>query len=156
MDNYVKLIVSILICELAGIAGSIFTAPAIPIWYAALKKPLFNPPSWVFTPVWTLLYFLMGIALYLVWKKSSQPGAKRSLFTFAFQLLLNIVWSMIFFGTKDIYLAFIVIMLLWVWIGLTILRFKKISKPAVYLLIPYYLWVSFASYLNYSLWQLNK
>lgn len=150
-----KLVIAIIVCQSAGIAGALFTVPSLPEWYAGLQKPALTPPDRVFAPVWILLYLLMGISLYFVWKGIAKPGAKRALFTFAIQLLLNVAWSAIFFGAREIFLAFLNIMILWAWILLTILRFRKISLPASYLLIPYFAWVSFAVYLNFYLWQLN-
>jgi len=145
-----KLILSIGICLGAGILGSFFTVSSIPNWYVTLNKPFFSPPNWVFGPVWTILYILMGYSLYLVWKKKKVPSV------FWLQLILNASWSIIFFGMKNPGLALIDIALLWVAIVLTIKSFYKISKSAAYLLIPYLLWVSFASILNISIWLLNK
>ncbi len=147
-----KFIISVLLCEFAGIVGALFTSPAIPAWYASLTKPALNPPGWVFGPVWTALYFLMGVGLYLVWEGG---GGKRAVFVFSVQLILNAVWSVIFFGAKNPGLAFLDIILLWFAIFWTIKVFHKISRQAAYLLLPYILWVSFAAYLNYSVWMLN-
>jgi len=145
-----KLIFAIVICQAAGIIGSFFTLAAIPTWYAALTKPSFNPPSWVFGPVWTILYTLMGISLYLVWKN------KSAVKLFVWQLIANSLWSIIFFGMKNIPLALIEIIILLVLIFATIMKFYKINKAAAYLLIPYFLWGSFATFLTYSIWILNK
>ncbi len=153
--NILKFIGSIVICELAGIIGSVFTVSAIPTWYRTLQKPSFNPPSWVFGPVWTTLYFLMGIALFLICKRESTPETKRAIKTFSLQLSLNALWSIVFFGLKDIRLAFITIIALWIAILVTLIQFSKISKTAGALLVPYILWVTFASVLNYSLMVLN-
>jgi tryptophan-rich sensory protein len=156
MRNWLRLILSILICESAGLLGSIFTVSAIPTWYATLNKPPFNPPNWLFGPVWTLLYLLMGIALYLVWKKGwKRKDVKIALGVFFIQLLLNASWSIVFFGAQQILAAFIVIILMWIAILASIFLFYRISKAAAYLLIPYILWVSFAGVLNYSLLILN-
>lgn len=157
LNNAVKLIFSILICLLAGAIGSIFTISSIPTWYAALKKPFFNPPNWIFGPVWTTLYFLMGISLYLIWKKGIKTEeSKVALLLFGFQLVLNALWSIIFFGLRLPLYAFILIIILWLAILFTIIKFYKITKPAAYLLIPYIMWVSFASVLNFYIWLLNK
>ena len=145
-----KLIFAIVICQAAGIIGSFFTLAAMPTWYAALTKPSFNPPSWVFGPVWTILYTLMGISLYLVWKN------KSAVKLFVWQLIANSLWSIIFFGMKNIPLALIEIIILLVLIFATIMKFYKINKAAAYLLIPYFLWGSFATFLTYSIWILNK
>lgn len=145
--NYAKLVVSIVICQLVGIISSVFTASSISTWYATLNQPFFNPPNWVFAPVWTTLYLLMGISLYLVWSSKAKEK-KRALYVFAVQLGLNFLWSLLFFGLQNPLLALAEILLLWFSILLSILVFHKISKPASYLLIPYILWVSFAAVLN--------
>ena len=151
-----KLIVSILICQGAGLVGSVFTSPAIPTWYATLQKPSFEPPNWVFAPVWTLLFLLMGISLYLIWSKGLEDKkAKIAIVIFSSQLVLNILWSFLFFGFKSPLYAFIEIIILWLAILATIISFYRISKTAAYLLLPYILWVSFASVLNFSIMILN-
>lgn len=156
MGKKLKLIISILICQGAGITGSLFTSPAIKGWYAWLEKPSFNPPNWIFAPVWTLLFLLMGISLYLVWEKGLESKkAKTALSIFTVQLILNILWSFFFFGLQSPLLGFIEIVLLWFAILATILSFYRISSKAALLLVPYILWVSFATLLNFSIWQLN-
>ncbi|MBI3103308.1 tryptophan-rich sensory protein [Candidatus Daviesbacteria bacterium] len=147
--NIPKLLLSIGICLGAGIIGSFFTVSAIPDWYAALNKPFFSPPNWIFGHVWTILYILMGISLYLVWTKKSIPTV------FWIQLILNAIWSMIFFGMKNPMLAFVNIIALWVAIVLTIKAFSKINKLASRLLWPYLAWVSFATFLNLAIVFLN-
>ena len=151
--NYLELALAILLCNLAGFIGSVFTMPSIPTWYAALVKPAFNPPNWIFGPVWTLLYILMGIALYLVWQK--RAGARAAIWLFLVHLVINALWSVVFFGWHEILWAFVVIILLWLMIVALIWMFYKVNKTAAYLLVPYLLWVSFASLLNYALWSLN-
>lgn len=152
----VKLIAAILICQLAGIIGSIFTAPAISGWYATIEKPLFNPPNWLFAPVWTTLFLLMGLSLFLVWEKGlGEKKVKLAVFVFGIQLVLNVLWSFFFFGLQSPFLAFIIILLLWLAILATMVLFYGISKKAGFLLVPYWLWVSFAAFLNYSIWVLN-
>lgn len=146
-----KLIYSILICELAGIIGSFFTATN---WYGSLVKPSFNPPSWIFGPVWLILYFLMGISLYLVWTSKSKLKEDALKF-FYIQLFFNALWSVLFFGLKNIFLSFLDITLLWIFIIVTMVKFYKISKESVYLLLAYFLWVSFASVLNFYILLLN-
>ena len=130
------------ICELVGIAGTPFTVAAIPTWYATLTKPPFSPPNWIFGPVWTLLYAMMGVSMYLVfqegWKKKK---VKEAFAYFVIQLVLNFSWSFLFFGLRNPLLGLIDIVLLWIAIFLTIKKFYKISKPTAYLLIPYLLWV---------------
>jgi len=148
--NLFKLIFCILITESAGIFGSIATVSSVKTWYLTdLVKPSFNPPSWIFGPVWTVLFFLMGISLYLVWTK------KNNLFWFWIQLILNILWSFLFFGLRSPSLAFYEIIILWLAILMTIFKFWSYNKKAAILLIPYLVWVSFASFLNFSIMRLN-
>lgn len=156
LREVVRLIVSIVVCQLAGGIGAIFTSASIPTWYASLNKPVFNPPNVVFFPVWTTLYTLMGIAAFLVWRKGLHERPVRvALGIFAVQLVLNTSWSIIFFGLQSLFVALIVIVFLWVVILVNIVTFWRISKAAGALLIPYILWVSFATLLNYSVWMLN-
>jgi len=150
--NWLKLVISLLICQGAGGIGSIFTTPAIGTWFKFLQKPFFNPPNWIFGPVWTLLFLLMGFALYLVWQRKDN---KEALIIFGIQLILNITWSFCFFYLQNPLAGLIEIFVLWFFILLTIIYFYKISKLAAYLLIPYILWVSFAIILNYFLFVLN-
>lgn len=145
-----KLFFSIGICLGVGLLGSFFTASSIPTWYGTLNKPEFSPPNWVFAPVWTTLYFLMGISLYLIWLK------KRIPLVFWIQLFLNFLWSIIFFGFKNPGLALVDILALWITILLTIKAFSKINNLAGKLLWPYLAWVSFATYLNFSIWIINR
>lgn len=157
LSNTLKLIIAIVGSELAGIIGSVFTTPSIAGWYAGLIKPAINPPAWVFGPVWTTLFALMGVAVFLIWKKGiERTDVKVAIGIFIFQLVLNTLWSIIFFGLHSPGGAFIEILLLWLAILSTIIIFAKISRPAAWLLLPYIFWVSFAGYLNYSIWQLNK
>jgi len=156
MNNTIKLIVALVISQLAGIIGAIFTTPAIDGWYAGIVKPALNPPSWIFGPVWTTLFVLMGIAAFLVWKQGLERRDVRiALGIFVGQLVLNTLWSIIFFSLQSPGGAFIEIIFLWLAILATIVTFAKISRPAAWLLVPYILWVSFASYLNYAIWMLN-
>ncbi len=156
MNNIFKLIIAVIVSELAGIIGSLFTFSEIPTWYATLAKPALNPPSWIFGPVWTTLYALMGIAAFLIWKKGlDRNDVRKALAVFGLQLALNTFWSIIFFGLHSPAWAFVNIISLWLAIAWTMILFYKISKPAMWLLAPYILWVSFASYLNYSIWILN-
>jgi translocator protein len=156
LTEILKILICIIICESAGVIGSIFTTPAIPGWYAALVKPSFTPPNWVFAPVWTSLYLLMGISAFLVWRKSLDNHLLNSgLRIFILQLILNTLWSFLFFGLKSPLLGLIEIVLLWVAIILAILSFFRVSKVAGILLLPYILWVSFAAILNFSIWRLN-
>jgi len=151
-----KLVVSIIACLAAGIIGSIFTRSAIPTWYATLEKPAFNPPNWLFAPVWTLLYIMMGIAAFLVWRKGLENRQVRiALIVFLVQLVLNALWSVVFFGLESPLCGLIVISALWVAILFTVLKFFRISSAASVLLWPYLLWVTFAAVLNVSIWLLN-
>ncbi len=147
--DFSKLILSIGFCLGAGIVGSFFTISSIPTWYATLNKPFFSPPNWVFAPVWTILYILMGISLYLVWKKKIVPTV------FWIQLILNALWSIIFFGMRNPVLAMVNIIALWISIFLTIKAFNKINKLSGQLLYPYLTWVSFATILNLAIVLLN-
>jgi tryptophan-rich sensory protein len=156
LNNFLKLVIAVVVSELAGVIGSVFTVSSIPTWYALLQKPSFSPPNWVFGPAWTTLYFLMGVAAFLVWRHGfERKEVKTALAIFGGQLALNTLWSIIFFGLHDPFWAFIEIIILWLAILATMFAFYKISRPAAYLLLPYILWVSFAGYLNYSIWQLN-
>jgi benzodiazapine receptor len=155
MANYLRLAASIIICEFAGIIGSLFTASSVSTWYAALNKPVFNPPGWLFGPVWICLYFLMGISLYIVWNKEIK-NKKIAIHIFIIQLALNSVWSILFFGLKSPLFAFTEIIVLWLAILVTIMHFHIISKTASYLLIPYILWVSFAAVLNFFILIMNS
>lgn len=155
IKNVGRLAFSILICNLAGIIGSIFTSTSTN-WYLSLSKPWFNPPSWLFAPAWTTLYILMGISLYLIWKKGlSKRKVKIAISVFVVQLFLNSTWTFAFFGAQNALLGFINIIAMWIAIVITIERFYRVSKRAAWLLIPYIVWVSFALILNYSLWALN-
>ncbi len=156
-NYYLRLAVSLILPLLAGGIGSIFTTPAISGWYSTLSKPLLNPPSWVFGPVWTTLFILIGIAFFLVWiDRTAQKGTKRlAIILFLFQLVLNVFWSIIFFGLRNPSGALFEVILLWISILATIVVFYKISKVTFWLLLPYILWVSFAMYLNWALVVLN-
>ena len=174
-----KFLLSIIICELAGVVGAVFTTPSIDSWYKTLNKPFFNPPDWIFGPVWTTLFILMGISLYLVWSKKWEPNNKpiyknvkvwnnlskkflsgswkkaNIVIIFATQLVLNVLWSVIFFGMHLTVVAFFELIMLLFAIMFTIINFYRVSKNAAYLLIPYILWVSFAGILNLFIWVLN-
>lgn len=151
------LVISIVICQLAGVVGGLFTASSVDTWYATLIKPSFNPPNWLFSPVWITLYGLMGIALFLVFKKGlDAKGVKVALVLFFAQLAANTLWSVLFFGLKLPLVALLEIVVLWALILLTMIKFFKVSMPAGLLLLPYILWVSFAAVLNFFLWSLNR
>ena len=154
--NLVALVVCVSIPLLVGgIAGSI-TSSAISTWYADLVKPSFNPPSWLFGPVWTLLYVLMGVSLYMIWKCAHSKERTSALWIFSVQLLLNFAWSFIFFYYHQTGFALLEICVLWLTILSMIISFYRIHRPAAYLQIPYLGWVTFATVLNASIWYLNK
>lgn len=156
MQKFLKLFLAVVICQGAGIVGSIFTTPSISTWYKTLIRLELAPPNWVFGPVWTTLFLMMGIALFLVWEKDHKSKlAKIALAVFGVQLVLNTLWSILFFGLQNPFVAFIELIFLWLAILATIILFAKISKPAAWLLVPYILWVSFAGYLNFSFYSLN-
>lgn len=157
MKNILKLTLSIVVCLLAGGIGTIFTSSAIPTWFSTLNKPFFNPPNYLFAPVWTILYILMGISVYLIWNKGFKTKKVRdAIYIFGIQLILNTIWSPVFFGAHNLFLAFVIIIGLWFYIVKTIRAFAKIDKFSSYLLYPYLFWVSFASILNFSIWFLNR
>jgi benzodiazapine receptor len=148
---------SIIICLLAAAAGSIVTVTGINSWYAFLNKPWFTPPNWVFGPVWTILYILMGISLAMVWGAWSEknPLAKTGLILFGIQLALNVAWSYLFFGLQSPLLGLVGIILLWIAILATVIWFWRIRRLAAILLLPYLTWVTIASFLNYYVFVLN-
>jgi benzodiazapine receptor len=137
--------------------GAAYIGSRFPVdeWYAALSKPSWNPPNWLFGPVWSLLYLLMAISVWLVWKKGGFQAAIVPLGVFLLQLVLNAAWSWLFFGLHEMGIAFIEILALWVGILVCIILFWRIIPISGILLVPYLLWVTFASVLNYTLWQLN-
>ncbi|WP_338793384.1 TspO/MBR family protein [Bernardetia sp. MNP-M8] len=163
----IKALILVIICEVIGIVAGLATAEGVTSWFQTIEKPFFNPPGWLFAPVWTLLYFLMGISAALVWHKGTDNGKEQifemnnnkvriALGLFAVQLILNFCWSFIFFKHHLLFFAFIEIITLLTFIILTTIHFYRIHKIAGLLMIPYILWVSFASVLNFSLWWLNK
>jgi translocator protein len=156
MRELLRFAVSIVVCEGVGIVSGLFTTRGIAEWYANIAKPSFTPPNAVFGPVWTVLYFMMGCALYLVWRRWDGSAAlKAALAVFIAQLLLNGLWSFLFFGLRSPLAGLIDIVVLWAAIIATIALFWRISRPAGLLLVPYAAWVTFASVLNWSLWRLN-
>ncbi|MBN2399486.1 MAG: tryptophan-rich sensory protein [Candidatus Aminicenantes bacterium] len=155
--NWLRLLICVTACQLAGFIGSIFTRQAIPAWYAGLQKPSFTPPNWLFGPAWISLYLLMAAAAYLIWQKGwSTAGVRMALAIFLLQLLLNALWAPVFFGLRSPLLGMIVIASLWLTIIPTIFLFFKIYRPAALLLLPYFFWVSYASVLNISIYDLNR
>jgi len=151
-----KLAFSILITLGVGAIAGFATVQSIDAWYASLNKPSFNPPNWLFGPLWTFLYILMGIALYLIWKLPASKNRNRSIEFFFFQLLLNFLWSFLFFYFHSIAIALFDIIILWVMIFLTIILFSRLDKTASWLLVPYISWVSFATILNIYIFYLNN
>jgi len=154
--SIIKLSVSLLFTVGLGALSSVFVAPEIDTWYAALNKPSFNPPNNIFAPVWTALYIFMGISLYLIWNKPVSQVRTAGVLFFLMQFMLNIVWSVLFFALHKIGGAFIEIVFMWLFILFTINEFRKLNKVAAWLLVPYILWVSFAAVLNFAIWKLNS
>ncbi|MCX8015779.1 MAG: tryptophan-rich sensory protein [Patescibacteria group bacterium] len=149
------LFISFLLVFLTTSIGSYFTTPNIVSWYQYLKKPSFAPPNWLFGPAWILFYFLMAVAAFLVWRERENKNIKSALSIYLIHLIFNALWSIIFFGLKNFGFAFFEIVILWILILLTIIKFYKIKPLAAFLLIPYILWVTFASILNLAVWMLN-
>lgn len=152
----VGLALSIVACFVAGAIGGIATTSSVNGWYAELDKPSWNPPDWIFGPVWSVLYLMMAIAAWLVWKNSTLEKSRFALGWFAFHLLLNVLWSVLFFGLRQPGWAFIEIVVLWISIVITIVLFYRHSKPAAGLLVPYLSWVTFAAVLNFTIWSINR
>lgn len=154
--KWLKLVVSIIITEGAGGIGSIFTYQSIPTWYASLNKSPITPPNWLFAPMWLTLYFLMGIALWIVWSKSkTTEGRTVALTLFFIQLALNVLWSLIFFGLQSLLFGAIEIVFLWFFIVATIIEFRSVNRASAYVLFPYVSWVTIATLLNISVLWVN-
>lgn len=153
--RWLQLIAFILACEGIGLLGGLWTGPEIPNWYRTLTKPSFNPPSWIFGPVWTTLYLLMAIAAWMVFNEASSPARTLGLCLFIFQLALNLAWSWIFFRRHAIGAAALEVTILWCSIGATALVFSQVSPLSAALMAPYWAWVTFASILNATIWRLN-
>lgn len=154
-NNWLALIIAIIIPLAIGGTAALFTVPNIQGWYQELIKPSFNPPNWIFAPVWNTLYILMGIASYLVWRERKLKNVTPALSLYFIQLVLNFFWSLIFFELHQPGYAFVEVLILWLFIFSTIISFSRINKAAAWLLVPYISWVSFASLLNYEIWRLN-
>jgi benzodiazapine receptor len=155
--EFFRLILSIIICQLAGIIGSIFTASSVTSWYPTLVKPSFTPSGFYIGLIWIVLFFLMGISLFLIWRETpSSIEARIALNFFAAQLIVNVLWSMAFFGMRSPIRGVFVIAFLWILILINIIKFWPVNRTAAILLIPYIIWVSIAAYLNYSIWRLNS
>lgn len=158
MERIKKIAIFVATCLGIGYLSGIATQSGVNTWFPTLVKPSFNPPAWVFAPVWSLLYIMMGVAAGMVWNRIDQDreNVKKALLFFAIQLALNALWSVLFFALHNPLLALIEILILWLMIYETYLKFRKIDKLAGWLFIPYLLWVSFATVLNASLWWLNR
>ena len=157
MQKILKIVLVVVLCVTVGYLSGLVTRESILTWYVTLNKPSFNPPNWVFAPVWTLLYIMMGVAAGMIWTSNSEEQTtKKALGFFAIQLGLNALWSCLFFGLHNPLLALIEIILLWLMILETYNLFKKINKTAGLLLFPYLAWVSFATILNASIWWMNR
>ena len=154
--DIIKLIISIGVPLLVGGVGGLVTTPAISTWYATLNKPWFTPPSWIFGPVWTTLYILMGLALFLVWRSPRSRTRDIGIALFAAQLAVNLFWSFAFFGMENTLYGVFTIVPLWILIAATIYQFYKVNKGAAYLMVPYILWVSIATALNTAVYLLNR
>lgn len=154
MNHYFKFIISLIIPQIVGGIGALFTLSSVESWYGELTKPSFTPPSWIFGPAWTILYILMGISLFLIWK-SAHPLKDKAIWLFAIQLFLNGIWSPAFFGLQSPILGLLIIIPLWIMIWVCIGTFYNINRTASYLFVPYLIWVSFAMALNASIWYLN-
>lgn len=156
MKSYIRLLSALVICFAAAALGSLATAPQIATWYAGLNKPFFSPPNWIFGPVWTILYAMMAVAAWLIWEKGqNKKEVQSALLVFLAQLAVNVLWSFLFFAWHSLWGAYLGIIVLWLLILLTIIRFFKLDRTAGWLLVPYILWVSFASFLNLAIAILN-
>jgi tryptophan-rich sensory protein len=151
----VKLVVSVLFTVGIGSLGGLFTMSEIQGWYAGLQKPSFNPPNWLFGPVWSMLYLLMGISFYLIWKQPVSTVRNVGLILFVIQFILNFFWSILFFNQHMIAAALLEMVFMWIFILLTMIWFAKLSRTAAWLLLPYLCWVSFATVLTAAIWKLN-
>lgn len=154
MNKFTRIIAALIPLGVGGVAG-IATATGITDWYVYLEKPVFNPPNWLFGPVWTLLYLLMGITIYRLLSAAPSPKRSRAIRIFWIQLVLNGAWSFIFFNAQQLGWAFAEILLIWLAIVLMLITTYRVDKTAAYIQIPYLLWVSFASVLNGTLWWMN-
>src|SRR3990167_6152040 len=154
--NWKRLLLSLGVCLAAGVAGSLYTAQSVSWWYPLLNKPAITPPAWVFGPVWTFLFILMGYSLYLVWNKGlKKKGVTDAVALFGVQLILNVAWSYLFFGLRNPLLAFFEIIVLWAVLLLTYIKFHKIEANAGHLLLPYLIWTGYAGVLNFLIVLMN-
>jgi tryptophan-rich sensory protein len=155
ISEFPALLVSVLAAFSAGIVGAFFTTEAVRIWYPTLVKPMLNPPSWIFAPVWSTLYVLMATAAWLVYRNRQKPGAEPALWFYAFHLLVNALWSIVFFGFHAPLVAFFVILVLDLCVLALMITFSRFNRTAGLLFVPYLVWVLFASYLNFMIVHLN-
>lgn len=151
----VKLVISIGVCLVASLISSVFAISSIPVWYDTLNKPFFSPPNWLFAPAWTILYILMGTALFFIWKAPKVKKTNEGLMLFGAQLIFNVIWPIAFFGFRSIIGGLLSIVVLLILILMTTVQFYRIDKRAAYLMLPYLLWVCFATLLNISVYLLN-
>ena len=157
LNLWAKISIAVVVCLLVGFLSGLSTAESIETWYAYLEKPFFNPPDWIFAPVWTALYILMGLAVAIIWHQGwSNQAVQNAVMIFLAQLILNATWSVVFFGMQSTMGALVIILILWTLILICIRRFLRIKKFAAYLMVPYFLWVSFATVLNASIVYLNQ
>ena len=158
MNKISRVAIVVVICLVVGYVSGMVTRTSITTWYPTLVKPSFNPPNWIFAPVWTSLYVMMGVAAGFIWNQitTQKSAVTKALQFFIIQLVLNALWSYLFFGLHNLMLATIEVVLLWLMIFETYSQFAKINKTASYLMLPYLAWVSFASVLTASIWWLNK
>jgi tryptophan-rich sensory protein len=151
----IRLVLSLAVCYLAAVAGSFFTASSVSTWYAGLAKPWFTPSGQFISIVWAILFGMMGVSLFLVWRLDG-PIARTAMLAFAAQLVANVAWSAAFFGARSPLGGIVVIVILWLLIANTIIKFKTVSETAAFLLVPYILWVTVAGFLNFNLWIMNR
>ncbi|GAA4328152.1 TspO/MBR family protein [Flaviaesturariibacter amylovorans] len=157
MKNGWKLLISLVVPQAVAAAGAYFTVTGTGSWYQEIRRPSWNPPNWVFGPVWTLLYVLMGISLFLVWKNARNTSLKRTgILLWSVQLFFNFCWSLLFFRAHMIGTALVDLALLWLFLLLTIYVFSRMQKTAAWLLLPYIAWVTFAGFLNYAIYLMNR
>ena len=156
MQDIAGVLIAVAACQLADVLGVLASWSGLLNWYPYLQQPTFTPPGIVFSVVWTVLYTLLGIAAYLIFRLGWQrPDVRQALYLFTLQIILNTLWSVLFFGAHAVFLSLLEMYVLWVVIAMTMLAFAKLSKPAMWLLVPYFLWVTFASCINFAVWQLN-
>ncbi len=155
-NSTAMLVLFVVACIAISGLGALFTAGSVQQWYPALQKPVWTPPSWLFGPVWTILYLMMAVAAWLVWRRRKSVHVKGALGLFFIQLAINAAWSPLFFGLQNPLAGLLNIALLWAAILATLIAFRRISSTAAALLVPYWLWVSYASALNFAIWNLNR